>query len=370
MVPKRIFVSQQMLPEAEELLATGGELVFGVPRDEVPHFVKFDDGDPLQARIRNALEQELPTAHAVYGYIRLGAREFERAGALEVVIAPGSGYEHVDVEAATEYGVAVVNAAGPGNIPVAEHTIGLMLSLVKWIAVTDRHAHSTGHQRSWSETTEAIGGMPSTLWRKTLGLVGFGFIGRTVAQRCMAGFGMNVLVHDPFFDPEEAERLGVMLVADLADVLAESDFVSVHCPLTPKTAKIIGRAEFETMKSSAYLINTSRGGTVDTEALVDALQEGSLAGAGLDVVDPEPLPTGHPLLAMENVVITPHLGGIVSEFQPLIQRASIREGLAALEGRRPHHLVNRTFGQSFWLGPNETNPPFAVGLTRFDGHLP
>jgi phosphoglycerate dehydrogenase-like enzyme len=184
------------------------------------------------------------------------------------------------------------------------------------------------------------GGAFSMLTGKTLGIVGYGFVGRTLAGMCRAAFNMKVLVFDPLFDPIEASRQGVEMIDDLGDLLGRCDFVSLNAPLNEHTRGMIGAAQLKLMKKSAYLINTGRGPIVDTDALVQALRERMIAGAGLDVTDPEPLPPGHPLFDLDNVILTPHLAGNAPEtFRASAVTAS---GLAldVLRGKRPLHIVN------------------------------
>lgn len=302
--------------------------------------VRYLDTSGSPDEVWQAALAALPGVHAVYGFGRVDTELLDSAPDLEVIIVRGSGYDRVDVDAATAHGVAVVHAAGAAYIPVAEHAIGLMLSLLKWIAAADRHAHATGTQRSNIETFTTYGGMPSVLWGKTIGIVGFGFIGRELARKCIHGFDMDVLAFDPFYDPLEAERQGVRLCADLDEMLPQCDIVSVNAPLVEATRGIIGKAQLAAMKPTALLINAARGGLVDTEALVEALAGGVIAGAGLDVTEPEPLPDGHPLLGMDNVVLTPHIGGVATEFMGKMALSTIGAGLDVLSGRRPIHLVN------------------------------
>jgi phosphoglycerate dehydrogenase-like enzyme len=242
------------------------------------------------------------------------------------------------VRAATDRGVLVINAPGANAPAVSEHAIGLMLALCRRIADTDRAAHRD--HRVDPTRVMTIPPRPTLMSGKTLGVVGFGFIGRTLAQRCRSGFEMDMLAFDPYFDQLEAQRLGVTMVDELDELLEGSDFVSVNTPLTDATRHLIGAAELSRMKPTAFLINTARGPVIDTDALVGALTDRRIAGAGLDVTDPEPLPDGHALFDLENVVLTPHLGGNASELLRTCALTSARLALDALRGRRPQHLVN------------------------------
>jgi phosphoglycerate dehydrogenase-like enzyme len=221
---------------------------------------------------------------------------------------------------------------------VAEHAVGLMLALCRRIADTDRVAHETKKVDAMRvmQTPPRL----SLLRGKTLTIIGFGFIGRTIAQICRLGFGMQVVAFDPFFDSIEAERLGVTLVDYLDEALVVADFVSVNTPFNAQTAALIGARELAVMKDTAYLVNTARGGVVDPDALLAALRDRTIAGAALDVTEPEPLPPGHPLFDLDNVILTPHVGGNAPEVFRASSVTPVRLLLEALRGGRPRHLIN------------------------------
>jgi D-3-phosphoglycerate dehydrogenase / 2-oxoglutarate reductase len=261
--------------------------------------------------------------------------------ALEVIGCYGSGYENVDIDAATAAGIAVVNAAGSQYSAVAEHAVGLMLAFAKRIAYADRVMHTERRfipRRVFSG--EDWPGWPTQLRGKTLGVIGFGFIGRDLAEKCRLAFDMEIVVYAPRFDPEEAARQRVWLVQDMDELLARSDYVSLSVPLTTETAGMIGARQLARMKPGAVIMNLSRGPTIDTEALVDALKGGHLGGALLDVFEPEPLPDDHPLYDFDNVVLTPHIGGWVAESMPALAQTAAREILRVLRGEKPWRLVN------------------------------
>ncbi|MDW5593046.1 NAD(P)-dependent oxidoreductase [Conexibacter stalactiti] len=333
----KVFVIQPTIqPEAARVFAGHVELV--EPLRGTDNDGKYTP-DAL-GMITAALHETLPEIHGIFGYGQVTADMFERAPQLRCVMTPSSGAETIDLEAATAHAVPVINAAGAAYVPVAEHVIGLALSLLKLIALPDREVHATGHQRSNADLMRA-GLVPSVMWRKTIGIVGYGFIGRSLAQKCLRGFDMDVIAYDPFFDPVEADMHGVRLVDNLDELLATSDIVSVNSPHTPETERLIDARALGLMKKSALLINCARGPIVDTQALADALRDGVIAGAGLDVTEPEPLPDSHPLLSMDNVVLTPHIGGVAKEFLPRMAEQTAREGLAVLNGRFAHHIVNK-----------------------------
>jgi D-3-phosphoglycerate dehydrogenase len=299
------------------------------------------DGSKLDAA---GLEAALASAHGLYYPGLVGEEVIARAPRLEVIGFPGSGFESIDTRAATRAGVAVVYAAGSQYAAVAEHAVGLMLSLSKRIAWADRSMHATGRfQPRELYSNDDWPGFPHEIDRKTVVILGFGFIGRDLARKCRLAFDMQVLAYDPYYDPLEAERQGVRLVrrrSELRECIAAADFVVLCLPLGADTRHIVGEAELRAMKPSSYLVNVSRGGTVDEAALIRALREGWIAGAGIDVFDPEPAPDGHPFFSMENTVVTPHIAGWVREALPRLIANTAREMLAALRGERPLRFAN------------------------------
>jgi D-3-phosphoglycerate dehydrogenase len=322
MSPKRVLLTTPML-------------------DPVGHQILRDDVDVIEGWHLDAREfaAALAGAHGLGG----GGSTQDIAGGpqLEVIASYGSGCEHIDIEAATNAGIVVVNAAGSQYAAVAEHGVGLMLAFAKRIAYADRVMHTERRfvgRNAFSGT--GWPGWPTQLRGKTLGVIGFGFIGRDLAEKCRLAFDMEVLVFSPRCDPEEAARQRVILVDELAELLGRSDFVSLSVPLTAETTGMIGAVEFSRMKRGAVLVNLSRGPTVDTDALLDALRTGQLAGAALDVFEPEPLPDDHPLYQFDNVVLTPHIGGWVIDSFPALARTAAREMVRVLRGQRPWRLVN------------------------------
>lgn len=261
-------------------------------------------------------------------------RIIENAPHLKVVGRHGVGVDNVDVEAATEHGVYVVNTPWAPVEPVAEHVLGMMIALSKNILRTDK-ALRQGH---WEARHKYIG---QTLFGKTLGIVGFGRIGQRVAEVC-APFKMTVLYYDLVEQKEAEERLGAQRVS-LEELLRRADYVSLNTPLTPATRHLIGRRELALMKPTAYLINTARGPVLDESALIEALREGSIAGAGLDVYEQEPAPPDNPLFAMPNVVLTPHMASHTKEAMREMSMV-VKDIIAVLEGREPEYPVNRPKG--------------------------
>ncbi len=224
---------------------------------------------------------------------------------LKAVGRAGVGIDNVDMVAATEKGVAVFNAPGGNTIAAAELTIALLISVARQIPAAEASVRSGRWNRSDFRGVELRG--------KTLGLIGAGRIGSEVAFRCKA-FDMHVIAYDPYLSPTRAEGLGIAMVG-FDDVIQRSDFVSVHVPLTRETRGIIGAEALGQMKTTAFVVNSSRGGVVDEEALAMALHDGTIAGAALDVYEKEPLAADSPLLEVPNLVLTPHIGASTVEAQ-------------------------------------------------------
>jgi len=293
---------------------------------DMPRLVAQCDVRLTEARDGPDLARELAEADVLVArrdYV--GRATLELAQHVRGIVTPGVGVEKVDVAAATELGIVVANS--PGNsVTVAESALLLMLALAKqmpiWIAAA----------RTGSEPTSGMRGME--LHGKTLGLVGFGRIGRLTAGFARA-FGMLVLAYDPYVQTSDLAEM-----VSLEDVLRVSDFVSLHPVLTPETHHLINASRLALMKATAYLINTSRGSVIDEAALIAALQQGRLAGAGLDVFETEPPRTDNPLLRMDNVIGTPH--GLSHADESLRRCASMTEEnvLAIIDGRLPPYIVN------------------------------
>ncbi len=223
---------------------------------------------------------------------------------LKIIGRAGVGLDNVDLEAATKKGIIVMNTPGGNTISTAEHAISLILALARNIP----QAYVSLKEKKW-ERKKYTG---VQLYGKTLGIIGMGRIGTEVARR-MLSFGMTVLVSDPFISLEKAERLGVQLV-ELDDLFKQADFITVHVPLSEGTKHLIGKKAFSLMKKGARIINCARGGVVDEEALLEAIKEGKVSGAALDVYEKEP-PLESPLLGLPEVIAFPHLGASTEEAQ-------------------------------------------------------
>jgi D-3-phosphoglycerate dehydrogenase len=249
---------------------------------------------------------------------------------LKVVGRHGVGVEAIDRRAAAELGIAVVNTPFSNDESVAEHCMGMIVGLAKRLMEADRAIRAG----EWDARYRLIG---VEVQGKTLGLVGFGKIGQRLAAMAHFGFEMPIVYHDILSYPEAEVKLGARRLP-LTEVLAQADFVSLHTPLVPETKGMINEAALRSMKRTAYLINSARGPVVDQAALIRALQEGWIAGAGLDVYDPEPLPKDSPLLKMDSVVVSPHMAAHTDE--ALYRMAMVvTDVLAVIEGRKPEYPV-------------------------------
>jgi D-3-phosphoglycerate dehydrogenase len=247
-----------------------------------------------------------------------------------VIVRFGIGVDMVDLDAATERGILVCNTATYCLDEVSNHALGLLLMLNRGLLQDVDSVRGGGWFRSTSSP-------PRRLTGQRLGLVGAGRIGQLVAHKAR-GFGMDVVGYDPYLRARESN--GVPLV-DLDELLASSDFVSVHCPLNASTRHLLGARELALMKSTAFLINTARGPIVDEGALCAALSEQRLAGAGLDVFETEPLPIDHPLRQLDNVILTPHSASWSIESSAECRRVAIEHVVTVLRGGVPTDVVNR-----------------------------
>jgi D-3-phosphoglycerate dehydrogenase / 2-oxoglutarate reductase len=254
----------------------------------------------------------------------------EAAANLKVIARAGIGLDNVDVDAATRRGVMVVNAPQSNVLSAAEHTLALLLAVARSVP----QAHAALRTGVWDR--ERFQG--TELHGKTLGIVGLGRVGTMVAQRALS-FGMRLIAYDPYVSRERARQTGIELMPDLGALLVQADFVTIHLPRTPETERLIGDRELGLMKEGARLVNTARGGIVDEGALARALHSGRLAGAALDVFEDEPV-TEHPLFAVDNVVVTPHLGASTREAQDKAGLAIAEMVRLALRGEFVPFAVN------------------------------
>ena len=261
---------------------------------------------------------------------KVTAEVIDRAQNLKAIGRAGIGVDNIDIEAATKRGILVANAPESNTVAAGEHTLGLMLAAARHIPAADNTLRAGEWKRSAFKGVEVAG--------KTLGLIGLGHVGSIVARGAL-GMRMRVLAYDPYVSEERMRAMNVARAESVDEVLEQSDFVSLHVPRTPETMGMINESALEKMKSSAYLINVARGGIVDETDLYNALKEGSIAGAALDVFREEPT-TDSPLFALPNVVVTPHLGASTVEAQDRAGVIAAEQVASALRGEVPMNAIN------------------------------
>jgi glyoxylate reductase len=319
-VRPRVFVTRQLPGEALGRLSNHVDL--RVWEDELP--------PPREALLAGAREAD--------GLItlltdRVDAPLLETAPSVRAVSNVAVGYDNIDVAACTSRRIPVGNTPGVLTETTADFAFALLMGLARRVAEADAYVRA-GKWRTWSPTLLLGADVHGT----TLGIAGMGQIGAAVARRAR-GFGMRVLYVNRQARPELEAELGLWRV-DKATLLAQSDFLSLHVPLTPETRHWLGRAELAAMKKGAMLINTARGTVVDQAALAEALARGHLGGAALDVTEPEPLPMDSPLLKLPNVLIAPHIASASHATRGRMASMAVDNLLAALDGRRPPNCVN------------------------------
>ncbi len=309
-------------------------LILGKIHDGGVDLLKSEDGLSITQLGDHApdLADHLGTADAIIVRMtKIGAAEIAAAPGLKIVARHGVGYDTVDVEALTAKGIPLTLVGNVNAVAVAEHTLALMLALAKRIL---RYDAATRAGNFDIRNTFSL----SELYEKTVLVVGFGRIGQETARRC-AAFGMKVIVADPFVAEATVTAEGYGYTKDFHDVLAAADYLTLHVPKSPQTDHMIGAEELAAMKPGACLINASRGGMVDEQALYEQLSSGHLGGAGLDVFELEPPAAGHPLFALDTVVISPHCAAFTEECARRMAVACAKSVLAALGGTLTAELV-------------------------------
>ncbi len=257
----------------------------------------------------------------------------ESADRLEVIGRHGVGVDNIDIKAASGRGIPVVYTPNANMISVSEHAIGFILALAKRLVISDKATR----QGNFALREEFAA---SDLDGKTLGIIGLGRIGSTLAKKCKAAFNMKILAYDPYLSPEKAKEMEVSLCDSLPELLKESDFVSIHVPFTKETRALIGERELGLMKRTAFLINVARGRIVDEKALVKALKEEWIAGAASDVFSQEPPNSDNPLLKIENIILSPHMAALTKECVIKMATGAAEGVLDVLRGNKPKYIAN------------------------------
>ena len=320
MKPK-VYVARKIPEVGVELLKKFCDVNY---RDEIP--------PPSREELLDAVED----VDAIYCTLseRIDREVMDRAGKLRVIGTMSVGVDHIDVNYATSKGIYVVYTPGVLTETVADHAWALLLATARRVVEADRIIREGGWEIPWAPTMM----LGYDVHGKTLGVVGMGRIGSAVARRAK-GFNMRVLYYDIIRRKELEEELGAEYV-ELDELLRESDFVTLHVPLTPKTRGLIGERELRLMKKTAILVNTSRGPVVEQKALTRALREGWIAGAGLDVFEEEPIPADDPLLKLDNVVLTPHIASASHDTRNRMAEYAAEGIIKVLKGERPDNLFN------------------------------
>ncbi len=313
----RFYMSEKALAEISSL---GGYV-----------WAEAKDGEDLADKIGGSAAVKV----IVSEYVEINLQVLGRAPGLKGVIAYGAGYDHIEAHALNQRGIKVCNCRGENAQAVAELAFGLLLSLMRGIHRADPWVRTGDWEKAGRTLPQWASG--HELWRKTLGVIGLGQIGSRVI-RIAKGFDMKLVGYDPFINPEVYNQMGVES-APLAELLSRSDVVTLHVPLTPKTEKLLDSRALAVAKPGMVLVNTSRGKVIEEEAFIEALRAGRIGGAALDVFATEPLPFGHPLTKLENVVLSPHMGALSQEAGDRLSDSVARQVRDILEGRPPECLI-------------------------------
>jgi D-3-phosphoglycerate dehydrogenase len=266
--------------------------------------------------------------------VKTPRRVIEKLDKTRAIIVHGAGFDHIDVQAATRKGIIVCNTPESLSESVAEHVVALTLALSRGIVRGDREVRA----RNWVESNRKLALLSHELYRKTIGIIGLGRIGLKVATKAM-GLGMRVLGYDPFLD-ENTIRTRYAESVDLETILRESDVVSINCPLTQETKGMLGKEQFKMMKKTAIIVNTARGAVLKETELIDALEDGQIAGAALDVLVKEPPKKKSRLLALENTVLTPHIAGLTEESMIRLSIECAEQATKVINGETPSNVIN------------------------------
>jgi len=307
--------------------------------DVIKHFLPNDFHLSIASTDSSQFLEQIGEADFLIGFTPVTEEMIKAAKRVKLIQAISAGYDNIDVFAAAKAGVPVATTGGVNAVSVAEHIFTLILALHRRIV----YAHNAVRAGDWPQLALYHSGV-FEVSGKTIGLIGFGNIGQTTA-RIAQGFGMQVLYYRRNRLPLEEERSLNVCYASLEALIRQAEIVSIQVPFTPQTKGLIGRSELGLMKRTAFLINTSRGAVVDEEALIECLAEGRIAGAGLDVFAEEPIQPGNPLLQLDNVVLTPHVGGAAQESVQRTLQAAVANILRVAAGEEPRDVVSLISGE-------------------------
>lgn len=319
-----VFIPEYMASCGIDMLKAECDCI--IPWEHGAQLMDIPQGDhPLRAPLYEA-------DAVIVRVINITAQDLERPNRLKVIVKHGVGIDNIDCQAAADHGIPVAYTPTGNTNAVAEHTLALILALMRRL----EPAGEALRQGRFSERNDFLG---DELSEKTLGIIGLGRIGSRVAKKAAGGLEMTVLAYDPYVSPEVYTGPAT-LVDSLETLLHTSDIITLHVPLTTETKHIINAQTLQLMKPGCRIINTSRGPVVDQDALLSALQSGTIAGAGLDVFEDEPLPANHPLCDAPNIVLTPHIAGLTNTSMERTATLAAQAVLDALHGRTPDDVVN------------------------------
>lgn len=318
----RVYITRMISPEAIELLKKSCEVTVNkkdAPPGRADLLKNIRDKDGILCLLTDRIDKEV----------------LDAAVNLKAISTMSAGHEHIDVQEATNRGIFIGYTPGVLTEATADLAFALLLSLARRLPEADRFVRTKKWRVSWSPSI-FLGG---SVWGATLGIIGFGRIGRAMTKRA-SGFEMKVIYYDKKrLSPDEEKRLGIEY-APLNSLLKRSDYVTIHTPLTKKTHHLIDEKRLRIMKQGAFLINTSRGATVDEHALIKALKERWIAGAALDVFEKEPIERDNPLMTLENTILLPHIGSATIQTRKVMADIAAKNLLMALEGEKPLYCLN------------------------------
>lgn len=317
----KVLVAEPLADEGIEILRSVAEVDVRLDLDRDGLLSAIGDYDAVIVRSATKIDKEV----------------IERGTSLKVIGRAGTGFDNIDVDAATRKGVLVVNAPQSNSLSAAEHTMALLLAMVRHVPAADASTRAGQWERSRFTGVELHG--------KTLGILGLGRIGLLVAQRASA-FGMKIVAREPYAPKARASQLGIDLVGSVDDLCRQADFITIHLPRNSETKGMIGYEQFALMKQGVRIVNTARGGIVDEDALLEAVKSGRVAGAAVDVFDTEP-PGRHAFFDHPSIIVTPHLGGSTEEAQVKAGASIAEQVLLALRGEFAPYAVNIEGGAQF-----------------------